>query len=74
MTAECSTPCDSEHRRQIDKQARSISPQKLYGVPVGKMFFEGAPRLVDAGVSVPGLLRGDPGRVVVEAYTGVLAR
>lgn len=67
-------PGDKEHRRSTDKKARSISPQKLYGVPVGKMFYEGAPRLIDAGVTVPGLRHGDSERIVVEAYPGVLAR
>lgn len=65
---------DKEHRRQTDKAARSISPQKLYGVPVGKMFFEGAPRLIESGVTVPGLQVGDPERIVVEAYPGFMAR
>ena len=65
---------DKEHRRETDKRAGSISPQKLYGVPVAKMFFEGAPRLLAAQVSVPGLYQGDPQRIAVEAYPGVLAR
>ena len=65
---------DREHRRATDVAARSISPQKLYGVPVALMFHEGAPRLRAAGVTVPGLQTGDPRRVVVEAYPGVLAR
>ena len=65
---------DKEHRRSTDIAAGSISPQKLYGVPVGLMFFEGAPRLLQAGVTVPGVLDGDPHRIVVEAYPGVLAR
>ncbi|WP_035485557.1 DUF429 domain-containing protein [Geminicoccus roseus] len=65
---------DKEHRRAADQAARSISPQKLYGVPVALMFFEGAVRLIQAGVHVPLLhATGDP-RVVVEAYPGVLAR
>ncbi len=38
------------------------------------MFFEGAHRLREAGVTIPGLLAGDPERVVVEAYPGMLAR
>ena len=38
------------------------------------MFFEGAPRLLEAGVTIPGLMQGDPQRIVVEAYPGVLAR
>ena len=57
-----------------DKAAGAISPQKLYGTPVGLMFFEGAPRLSAAGVTIPGLQAGDPERIVVEAYPGVLAR
>jgi hypothetical protein len=65
---------DKEHRRVTDCAAESISPQKLYGVPVGKMFFEGAPRLLKAGVMIPGLQKGDPTRIVVEAYPAVLAR
>jgi Protein of unknown function (DUF429) len=67
-------PGDKEHRRATDKGAGSISPQKLYGVPVGLMFFEGAPRLVRAGVTIPLLQFGDASRIVVEAYPGVLAR
>ena len=63
-----------EHRRGTDVLAGSISPQKLYFPPVGKMFFQGAPRLAEAGVEVPGLQEGDPKRTVVEAYPGVLAR
>jgi hypothetical protein len=65
---------DKEHRRQTDIAAGSISPQKLYGVPVGLMFFEGAPLLAESGVTIPHLQAGDPSRVVVEAYPGVLAR
>ena len=38
---------DKEHRRTTDIAAGSISPQKLFGVPVGLMFFEGAPRLIE---------------------------
>lgn len=65
---------DKEHRCAADIKAGSISPQKLYGTPVGLMFFEGAPRLLEAGVTIPGLQHGDPQRIVVEAYPGVLAR
>jgi hypothetical protein len=38
------------------------------------MFFEGPPRLLDAGVTIPYVQVGDPRRIVVEAYPGVLAR
>ncbi len=67
-------PGDKEHRRATDRATGAISPQKLYGTPVGLMFFEGAPRLRKAGVRIPGLQDGDPERIVVEAYPGVLAR
>jgi len=65
---------DKEHRRATDIAAGAISPQKIHGVPVGMMFFEGARRLLEAGVTIPHLQRGDPTRFVVEAYPGVLAR
>ena len=65
---------DKEHRRATDIAASSISPQKLFGVPVGLMFFEGAPRLVNSGVTIPVLQLGDPEQIVVEAYPGILAR
>lgn len=67
-------PGDKEHRRQTDMKAGAISPQKLYGVPVGLMFFEGAPRLLQSGASVPGLRDADPERIAVEAYPGALVR
>jgi len=65
---------DKQHFRIDDRRANSQSPQKLHFVPVGKMFFQGAPRLIKAGVTIPGLQQGDPERIVVEAYPGVLAR
>jgi len=65
---------DKEHRRATDVKAGSISPQKLYGVPVALMFFEGAPRLLAANVTVPGLHSGDAQRIVVEGYPGIAAR
>ena len=63
-----------EPRRRTDELAGSLSPLKLAYQPVGKMFFQGAPRLVDAGVTIPRLQDGDSRRTVVEAYPGVLAR
>jgi hypothetical protein len=70
----CRSYGDREHRRATDVAAKSISPQKLHGVPVGLMFFEGAPRLIQAQVTIPGLQVGDPERVVVEAYPKMLVR
>jgi hypothetical protein len=67
-------PGHKEHRRATDVAAGAISPQKLYGTPVGLMFFEGAPRLRAADVTIPGLREGDPQRIAVEVYPGLLAR
>jgi hypothetical protein len=65
---------DREHRRRVDAFAGSISPQKLFGVPVALMFYEGATRILESGATVPPLQCGDPERLIVEAYPGVLAR
>ncbi len=63
-----------EYRRAADVAAGAISPQKLYGVPVGLMYLEGAPRLLDSPVSIPLLKVGDPARVAIEAYPGCAVR
>jgi len=47
---------------------------KLVNPPVALMFHEGAPRLADAGVHIPGLADGDRSRVALEAYPGLFAR
>ncbi len=66
---------DREHRRAVDRFAGGISPQKLYGVPVGLMYFESVPRLLRSGAHLPAHgVAGDAGRVVVEGYPGILAR
>ncbi len=65
---------DKEHSRRFEKAIGAASPQKLYGVPVAKMFFEGAPRLLCAGLHLPLLADGDKTRIGVEAYPGVAAR
>ena len=67
-------PGDKEHLRATDRIAGSVSPQKQYGVPVGLMFFEGAPSLLNAGVTIPGFQDGAPERIAVEAYPGVAVR
>ncbi|GHO89053.1 DUF429 domain-containing protein [Dictyobacter formicarum] len=62
------------HLRLADKLAGAISPMMMYRVPVGKMFFEGAPRLLQSGVSVlPCYPRADE-RLVVEGYPALVAR
>jgi len=65
---------DREHSRSFERGTGAASPQKLYGVPVALMFYEGARRLLAAGLTIPGLLAGDPARIAVEAYPGILAR
>jgi len=65
---------DREHLRQTDKFAGAISPMKVYGVPVGKMFFEGAPRMLAAGFSILPCHPTDDPRIVIEIYPALIAR
>jgi hypothetical protein len=51
----------------------STSPLQTRYVPVGKMYFEGMKRLVDADVSLPGLRTGRADAIALEAYPGLLA-
>ncbi len=60
--------------RATDRPAGSHSPMKFVNPPVGWMFQEGARRLLDAGVHLPGMHGGDGARVALEAYPGWLAR
>lgn len=65
---------DKHHLRFTDRIARARSPMMLVRVPVGKMFFEGAPRLLQAGVSIQPCLVRDDTRVALEAYPTLVAR
>jgi hypothetical protein len=68
-------PAGNKHsHRAADLPAGSHSPIKLVNPPVALMFLEGAPRLLRAGVTIPGLAAGDPRRIAVEAYPGLAAR
>jgi hypothetical protein len=67
-------PGDREHLRVTDRQAGALSPQKLYGTPLAKMFFEGAIRLRQAPVDVPPLRRRVGSPVALEAYPALVAR
>ena len=60
--------------RRGDAKAGSSSPMKLVNPPVGLMFFEGAPRLLAAGVSVVPCCPTTDSRVALEAYPGYVAR
>ena len=63
------------HRRTDAASAViSTSPMQTRYVPVGLMYYEGVARLIDAGVTLPGLGHaGDPDRVALEAYPRRLA-
>jgi hypothetical protein len=50
----------------------SSSPLQTRYVPVGFMLFEGLSRLVRAGVTIPQMRVGDPLRVALEGYPGLL--
>jgi hypothetical protein len=47
---------------------------KWVNPPVAYMLHAGVPLLLDAGAHLPGLHAGDPARVALEAYPGLLAR
>lgn len=60
--------------RAADKPAGSSPSMKWVNPPVAFMLHAGAPRLLDAGVHLPGLHAGDTSRVALEGYPGLLAR
>jgi len=61
------------HRR-TDGPAGASTSMKWVNPPVAYMLHAGVPRLLEAGVHLPGLHAGDPSRVALEAYPGLLAR
>ena len=60
--------------RATDLPAGSSPSMKWVNPPVAFMLHAGVPRLVAAGLTLPGLLPGDGSRVGLEAYPGLLAR
>jgi hypothetical protein len=60
--------------RACDRPAGSSPSMKWVNPPVAFMLHAGVPLLIDAGVCLPGLHRGDANRVALEAYPGLLAR
>jgi hypothetical protein len=60
--------------RLADRRSGSSSAMMLFRVPVGKMFYRGAPRLLASNVSVEPCRRNCDPRVAVEAYPAVVAR
>jgi len=60
--------------RAFDKLAGSSPSMKWVNPPVAYMLHAALPPLLAAGVHMPGLHEGDPRRVALEAYPGLLAR
>jgi len=60
--------------RACDGPAGASPSMKWVNPPVAWMLHAGVPRLIEAGVHMPGHLDGDPRRVALEAYPGLLAR
>jgi len=65
---------DKQHLRATDAQAGARSPMMLHRVPVGKMFFQGATRLLASDVSVLPCRPTSDNRIVVEGYPALVAR
>lgn len=60
--------------RATDRPAGSSPSMKWVNPPVAYMFHEGTQRLLNAGVTVYGLHAGDPQRIALEGYPGLVAR
>jgi hypothetical protein len=60
--------------RVTDGPAGSSPSMKWVNPPVAYMFHEGTRRLLHAGVTVFGLHAGDPQRIALEGYPGLIAR
>lgn len=60
--------------RATDGPAGSSPSMKWVNPPVAFMMHAGVPRLLAAGLHLPGLHAGDARRVALEAYPGLLAR
>ncbi len=60
--------------RATDGPAGSSPSMKWVNPPVAFMLHAGVPRLLAAGATLAGLHAGDPQRVALEAYPGLLAR
>jgi Protein of unknown function (DUF429) len=60
--------------RACDGPAGSSPSMKWVNPPVALMMHAGVPRLISAGVHLPGLHDGDRTRVALEGYPGLVAR
>lgn len=60
--------------RACDRPAGSSPSMKWVNPPVAWMLHAATPLLLDAGIDLPGLHRGDAQRVALEGYPGFIAR
>lgn len=76
LTGYCASraPGDKHHLRAADKLAKARSPMMLHRVPVGKMFFQGATRLLASGVQVLPCRSNNDSRIALEGYPALVAR
>lgn len=65
---------DKHHFRTADTLAKARSPMMLHRVPVGKMFFQGATRLLASPAQVLPCRPGDDSRIALEGYPALVAR
>jgi len=66
---------DKQHTRMTDRLAGARSPMMLHRVPVGKMFFQGAPRLLHSGISIlPCYPTETTNKIALEGYPALVAQ
>lgn len=70
-----SQPAGRKHLfRWTDRVSAACSPMMIYGVPVAKMFFEGATRIAGTRIDVVPCRRTDDDRSLTETYPALVAR
>ncbi len=65
---------DKHHKRLTDRWAKATSPMNLVNPPVGKMFFEGAHRILHSGASIVPCAPNEDNRIILEAYPKLAAK
>ncbi len=65
---------DKEHLRATDRRAGAKAPMKWSGVPLARMFYEGAPRLLRTPLDLRPCRPTGDSRTVLEVYPALVAR
>ena len=65
---------DKHHKRDTDRQAGGTSPMNVVRPPVGKMFFEGAYRILRSDASIVPCATNGGSRVILEVYPALVAK